>query len=254
MASRSINFRPSILTSGSPRPSRPMIHTPVGQSAGRQISKQTAHQLKVSGGGSTATAPRQSEVGDLGATLGGAAGGAIGGETGAEIGAAIGGFLAGQLDRPRKGGGGSTSATRTIAANTGAADPCPGRSIRIPGLGCFDPLAAAPGGAPAVVPESGTVMGGGGGAVMGAFGIPAMAPRVVTSMRRECGPGLVLGRDNLCYPKSVLGRRSKYRKWRGAPKPPVTAADMKAIRRAAAARDRVKGLASDVGLKTSRKK
>lgn len=89
---------------------------------------------------------------------------------------------------------------------------------------------------------------------MGAFGLPAMAPAVVSRVHRECGPGLVLGKDDLCYPKSVLRRNSRFRKWRGAPKPPVTGADMRAIRRAARARDRVAELAQDVGFKKPKRK
>lgn len=97
-----------------------------------------------------------------------------------------------------------------------------------------------PGGDPGVTPA-------GGNAVMGAFGLPAMTPVTQSRIVRNCGPGMVLGKDNLCYPRSILSRRSKFRKWRQPPRPPVTSGDVKAIRRAARAKKRVKGLAKDVG-------
>lgn len=93
-------------------------------------------------------------------------------------------------------------------------------------------------------------------ATVGAFGLPALSPAGVSRLVRKCGRGMVLGIDNLCYPKAVLTSRSKFRKWRRPPRPPVTRRDVVAIRRAAGARDRVAELAKDVGLKigSSRKK
>jgi hypothetical protein len=230
--------------------SRPVSPNQLGVSSTRRVSTVNAHRFKISGGGSSATEPRQSAVGDLGAAAGGAIGDHFGGSTGREIGEAFGTFVGGLLDRPSKRSGGGTSSQTFAPAGT---DPCPGRLIKI-GESCVDPMALPLGGAPAVVPTTGTQVGGGGQAVMGAFGIPAMAPRMETRIVRECGPGMVLGRDNLCYPKSVLPKRSKYRKWRGEPKPPISAADMRAIRAAARAQDRVKQLAKDVGLKPHTRK
>ena len=86
-------------------------------------------------------------------------------------------------------------------------------------------------------------------ATVGAFGLPALTPTGVSRLVRKCGRGMVLGVDNLCYPKAVLTGRSKFRKWRRPVRPPVTRRDVIAIRRAAGARDRVKELAKDVGLK-----
>lgn len=91
-----------------------------------------------------------------------------------------------------------------------------------------------------------------GQAVVGAFGMPAMVPEQVQRVMLDCGPGMVLGTDDLCYPKSVLSSRNKNRKWRRAPKPTVSRADERAIRKAAAARDRVLQLAKDVGLHASK--
>lgn len=102
-----------------------------------------------------------------------------------------------------------------------------------------------------------------GKAVVGAFGLPALVPAVVGQiMKRDgstgpilrCRRTMVLGTDNLCYPKAVLPRRSKFRKWRGQVRPAVSAGDVKAIRRAAAARDRVLILAKEVGLHASKTK
>ena len=242
---------PMIITERRERPVSSGADILTGQTARRDLSRQVAHSFKVSGGGSVATGPRQSSVGDLGTATGGALGGAIGGETGRAIGEAFGGFIAEAFDRPSKRS--SPSSGGSTLTQGGSSGPCPGRLVKL-GSNCVDPAAVLPGGQPAVVPQSGQMVGGGGQAVMGGFGIPAMAPLMETRIVRSCGPGMVLGRDNLCYPKSVLPRRSKYRKWRGDAKPPITAADMKAIRAAARAQDRVKALAKDVGLRPMRKK
>lgn len=94
-----------------------------------------------------------------------------------------------------------------------------------------------------------------GAAVMGAFGIPALQPAVVgqrTNDRGETNPilkcpsGAVLGKDNLCYQKSSIPR--KFRKWRPAPKPPMSASDAKALRRIGTLQNKVKGLAKNAGL------
>lgn len=91
----------------------------------------------------------------------------------------------------------------------------------------------------------------GGAAVVGSFGLPATQPAGRSRLIRSCGPRMVLGIDNLCYPKAVLPPRSKFRKWRRPPKPVISRRDTNAIRIAAGARDRVKELAQDVGFKVS---
>jgi len=110
-------------------------------------------------------------------------------------------------------------------------------------------------------PSTGVTSMATGRAVVGAFGLPAMVPETVGSIRRRdgstsiirrCGPRMVLGTDDLCYPKALLPRRSKFRKWRLPPRPAVSAGDTKAIRRAGRARDRVLQLAKDVGLHASK--
>jgi len=90
-------------------------------------------------------------------------------------------------------------------------------------------------------------------AVQGAFGLAAMAPFAMQRVHLDCPKGMVLGRDDLCYPKQVLRRNSKFRKWRSGPRPPVSAADAKMIRRLGAARAAVERLAKDVDLQTKKK-
>ena len=121
---------------------------------------------------------------------------------------------------------------------------CPAGQVRI-GQNCVDFSAAFPGGDPFVSP-------GGGVASVGAFGLPALSPSGVTRVVRRCGRGMVLGIDDLCYPKAVLPARSKFRKWRRPPRAPVTRRDVVAIRRAASARERVLELAKDVGLSVTK--
>lgn len=231
-------------TQGARRPMATRRTTVIGLNSSRRISKLNAFSLKASGGGSRATGTRESIIGDIGAIVGGA----IGGETGERIGRGLGELgnqAFGPGDRPTTGGSG-------FASGGGTPTGCPGRLIKV-GSQCIDPLALPPGGKPAIVPTSGTMVGGGGQAVMGGFGLPAMAPQAETRIVRRCGPGMVLGKDNLCYPKQILSRRSRFRKWRAAPRPPVTSADVAAIRRAARAKERVKGLAKDVGFSCKKK-
>jgi len=93
-----------------------------------------------------------------------------------------------------------------------------------------------------------------GQAVVGAFGMPAMVPMEVNRPTLVCPRGMVLGTDDLCYPKGVLSSRNLHRKWRRPPRPTISAGDARAIRIAAAAKDRVLKLAKDVGLHASKTK
>jgi len=88
-----------------------------------------------------------------------------------------------------------------------------------------------------------------GEATIGAFGTPARKPVKRSREVAVCGAGFILGKDGLCYVKGTIPRQ--FRKWRPETRPPLTAADAKAIRRAAGAKKRVKKLASSVGLSTS---
>jgi hypothetical protein len=69
-------------------------------------------------------------------------------------------------------------------------------------------------------------------ATAGAFGMPAMVPMSVQTVTHRCPPGMVLGRDNLCYPRQVLRRDSKFRKWRPGPRPWGTPGQISAVRKA----------------------
>ena len=92
----------------------------------------------------------------------------------------------------------------------------------------------------------------GGRAVVGGFGLPALAPAIVGEIRgkpvRRCNRGSVLGTDNLCYSKAVLPPRSKFRKWKRPIPPVLSRSDSKAIKRAASVKDKVGDLARDAGL------
>jgi len=128
-----------------------------------------------------------------------------------------------------------------------------------PGTFIVDPTAALPGGRPFVQLANGTdVAAPAGTAVVGAFNLPAMVPQVVGLIAdhhgqanpiRRCLAGMVLGKDDLCY----AGLPNKWRKWPKAARPPVSASDAKAIRRAAASVNRVKRLAKSVGLTTKKR-
>jgi len=80
----------------------------------------------------------------------------------------------------------------------------------------------------------------------GNYGIPAAAPTAVTTTRLRCPRGLILGDDNLCYPKGALPRR--LRKWKPDPRPLVGASDMKALRKINTITKRVKKAAGVAGL------
>jgi len=90
-------------------------------------------------------------------------------------------------------------------------------------------------------------------AVAGAFGLPAMAPMAETRQHLDCPRGFVLGLDNLCYPKAILRGNSKFRKWRVGPKPPISAADAKMLRRLDAVRTKVANMATSIDLVTKKK-
>jgi len=91
-------------------------------------------------------------------------------------------------------------------------------------------------------------------AVQGAFGLAAMAPKAETRVHLDCPKGMVLGEDNLCYPKQVLRRNSQFRKWRSGARPPISAADAKMFRRLDAARKKVAEFAKVADLRVTRKK
>jgi len=132
----------------------------------------------------------------------------------------------------------------------GEPSQCPPGRFRV-GNQCVDPLALPPGGEPVTIPVSGTSVGNGAGAVIGSFGIPAMRPVTVTRPTSRCMPGAILGRDGLCYMKGSIPK--SFRKWRPAPKPPMSAADAKALRRIGSLQKKVTRLAKSANLTCKKK-
>lgn len=144
------------------------------------------------------------------------------------------------------GTGGKTTSTAgstkgTTKMGTNGSGPCPAGTVRV-GNDCVNASAALPGGTPFTTAA-------GQQAVQGAFGMPALTPTIESRTVRKCPRRYVLGEDNLCYPKAVLPRRSKYRKWRQARKPLFTAGDLKAIRKAERLKKKGKEIAKDLGWK-----
>lgn len=93
--------------------------------------------------------------------------------------------------------------------------------------------------------ETGTGVDVYGQAVMGAFGKPALQPYVASQPVQRCPPGLVLGKDNLCYARSSI--RNTDRKWPKPPRPALSAQDMKVIRKASSLQNKVKRAAQKSG-------
>lgn len=99
------------------------------------------------------------------------------------------------------------------------------------------------------------VLGQGGQAVIGAFGTPGMLPAQVGVINNRpilrCPRAMVLGADDVCYAKGSLPRQ--FRKWKPATRPAVSGGDVRAIRQAASAKNRVKKLAQNVGFSVANK-
>jgi len=93
------------------------------------------------------------------------------------------------------------------------------------------------------------ITGTGWEATVGSFGMPAMTPLPTQRTRLECPTGMVLGKDNLCYPKGTpgLGRRGTFRKWKGDRRPKISAAEWTQLQRAARTREKVKDVAKLAG-------
>ena len=137
---------------------------------------------------------------------------------------------------------GATGISDPGYTNFGTADPCP-TGYSWDGAQC---VATGIGGViERTLPGGATGYGSDvyGQAVMGAFGRPALQPYVYSQPVRRCPPGLVLGKDGLCYDKIA----NKDRMWPRGPRPFMTGSDMKALRKAASLKQRVKKLAQDTG-------
>jgi len=92
-----------------------------------------------------------------------------------------------------------------------------------------------------------------GEAVAGAFGMPAMQPAAETRTHLSCPGGMVLGRDDLCYPRAVLRRDSRFRKWRPGTRPVLTGGEVKAIAKARSAIMRGRARMSGLGVSVQKK-
>lgn len=92
-----------------------------------------------------------------------------------------------------------------------------------------------------------------GQAVAGAFGMPAIVPIAESRRHLSCPPGMVLGDDELCYPKAVLRRDSKFRKWRPGRRPVLTGGDLQAISKARRAITRGRDAVSSLGVTVKKK-
>lgn len=113
------------------------------------------------------------------------------------------------------GGGGMTGAPGTTPFAGPAPVQCPPLTVRV-GDRCIDPLAAAPGGRPAVTQATGTGMKTVEAVGEGIFGLLSTLPVQVGTINgrpiMRCPiPQLVLAKDNRCYSKKDLP--NKLRKW-----------------------------------------
>jgi len=88
-----------------------------------------------------------------------------------------------------------------------------------------------------------------GEAVTGAFGMPAIRPVQEQQVHLSCPAGMVLGKDSLCYPKQVLRRDSKFRKWRPGARPILTGGERRGIARAKRSINKARGAIGLASLK-----
>jgi len=89
--------------------------------------------------------------------------------------------------------------------------------------------------------------------IPGAFGMPAVAPKIRMISKHVCPKRMVLGEDNLCYPKAVLRRDSKYRKHRPGTRPILTGGQRRAIREAKSAVHTAKDAIAGFGISIKKK-
>ncbi len=132
----------------------------------------------------------------------------------------------------------------TVGGGPLVPEDCPQGRVKIGGK-CVDLSAAAPGGVP-LTTDVGEFT-----AVSGGFGIAGFIPLAEERIVMSCPRGFVLGIDNICYSKAQLPKRSKFRKWKGEIAPPISRRDVRAINRAAGAKERVLELAKKAGLHAS---
>lgn len=165
--------------------------------------------------------------------------GAVGGFLTGGVTGAIGGAISG--GRKRRSGGqpaapftGIIPGNRTITAFAQVPGPCPPGKQRFADGHCHGRARAlihagglASGAVPGGAPFTGAPAGN---AVMGQFGA-ALQPFVEDRMVRTCLPGMVLGKDGLCYNRRDLS--NKEREYPRGTKPLGTPGEMAALRKAA---------------------
>ena len=91
-------------------------------------------------------------------------------------------------------------------------------------------------------------------AVSGAFGMPAIVPQQEMIPKLLCPSGMVLGQDNLCYPRAILRRSSRFRKHRPGVRPILSGGERNAIRIAKRAIGSAREAISGLGLTVAKKK
>lgn len=175
-------------------------------------------------------------VGDIGAAVPAVAAGDFGGGCG---------LLPTQFLRDQcmrlagSGNGNGSNLPATMDIPLQAEPECAPGQIRI-GNTCVSPGDVFPGGDP-------FTQQAGGQAVQGGFGLPAFTPVREQRVHRRCPEGMVLGKDNLCYPRQVLPRRSKFRKWRPSRRPPISSSDWQALKRAERVKKKARSIAETAG-------
>lgn len=90
-------------------------------------------------------------------------------------------------------------------------------------------------------------------AVTGAFGMPAIRPVNIPQNHLTCPKGMVLGEDDLCYPRQVLRRDSRFRKWKPGTRPVLTGGEVRAIATARRAITRGRERMSSLGVTVKKK-
>jgi len=85
-------------------------------------------------------------------------------------------------------------------------------------------------------------------AAKGSFDLPAIVPHIRNISRHVCPSDMVLGTDMLCYPKQVLSRSNKFRKWRPGARPVLTGGQRKGIQRARSSITTAKAAISGLGV------
>lgn len=88
----------------------------------------------------------------------------------------------------------------------------------------------------------------------GAFGMPASVPKVEMREHHSCPTGMVLGEDGLCYPKAVLRRNSRFRRWKPGARPVLTGGQRRSISKARTAVTDARNAIAGLGVTVSQKK